>query len=499
MGSIHYEGNDNIHNTNPLDPEEFRNQAYKVVDFIADYYKNIEQFPVLSQVHPGYLRKTLTQQSAPDDPECLESILRDVDRYVVPGISHWQSPNFFAYFPSSSSSAGLVGEMLSTGFNVVGFNWVSSPAATELEMLVVDWFGEMLKLPKSFLFSGGGGGGGGGVLQGTTCEAILSTLVAARDQKLKVIGRDMFCKLVVYGSDQTHMSLQKAAQVAGFGEENFRVIKTTKSDSFGLSPTSLKMAIQSDIEKGFVPLYLCATIGTTSTNAVDPLDSLCEIAQQNGIWVHVDAAYAGSVCICPEFRHFLNGVEKANSFSLNAHKWFFTAPDCCCLWLKDPSALRNSLSVNPSYLENKATDSGEVVDYKDWQITLSRRFRAMKLWVVIKSYGVANLRMFLRSHVKMAKLFEELVGRDERFEVVVPRNFGLVCFRLLFSEIDKTNAMNLKLLERINKSGRAYMTHAMVAGMYLIRFSVGGTMTEERHVVTAWKLVQELANEIYLM
>lgn len=286
---------------------------------------------------------------------------------------------------------------------------------------------------------------------------------------------------------------------AGFGEENFRVIKTTKSDSFGLSPTSLKMAIQSDIEKGFVPLYLCATIGTTSTNAVDPLDSLCEIAQQNGIWVHVDAAYAGSVCICPEFRHFLDGVEKANSFSLNAHKWFFTAPDCCCLWLKDPSALRNSLSVNPSYLKNKATDSGEVVDYKDWQITLSRRFRAMKLWVVMKSYGVANLRMFLRSHVKMAKLFEELVGRDERFEVVVPRNFGLVCFRLSFSEIDKSNAMNLKLLERINKSGKAYMTHTMVAGMYLIRFSVGGTMTEERHVVSAWKLVQELADEIYLM
>ena len=286
---------------------------------------------------------------------------------------------------------------------------------------------------------------------------------------------------------------------AGFGEENFRVIKTTKSDSFGLSPTSLKMAIQSDIEKGFVPLYLCATIGTTSTNAVDPLDSLCEIAQQNGIWVHVDAAYAGSVCICPEFRHFLDGVEKANSFSLNAHKWFFTAPDCCCLWLKDPSALRNSLSVNPSYLKNKATDSGEVVDYKDWQITLSRRFRAMKLWVVMKSYGVANLRMFLRSHVKMAKLFEELVGRDERFEVVVPRNFGLVCFRLSFFEIDKSNAMNLKLLERINKSGKAYMTHAMVSGMYLIRFSVGGTMTEERHVVSAWKLVQELADEIYLM
>ena len=278
--------------------------------------------------------------------------------------------------------------------------------------------------------------------------------------------------------------------------ENFRVIKTTKSESFGLSPTSLKMAIQSDIQKGFVPLYLCATIGTTSTNAVDPLDSLCDIAQQNGIWVHVDAAYAGSACICPEFRHFMNGIEKANSFSLNAHKWFFSAPDCCCLWLKDSSALRNSLSVNPTYLKNRATDSGEVVDYKDWQITLSRRFRAMKLWVVMKSYGVANLRKFLRSHVKMAKIFEGLVERDERFEVAVPRNFGLVCFRLSLDEDQKSNMINLKLLEGINKTGRVYMTHAVVEGMYLIRFAVGGTMTEERHVVMAWKLVQEVAEKV---
>lgn len=284
--------------------------------------------------------------------------------------------------------------------------------------------------------------------------------------------------------------------ITGFSEENFRVIKTTKSESFELSPNSLKMAIQCDIEKGFVPLYLCATIGTTSTNAVDPLDSLCDIALQNGIWVHVDAAYAGSACICPEFRHFINGVEKANSFSLNAHKWFFSAPDCCCLWLKDPSALRNSLSVNPPYLRNRATDSGEVVDYKDWQITLSRRFRAMKLWVVMKSYGVANLRKFLRSHVKMAKLFEELVMKDERFEIVVPRNFGLVCFRLSFNEVDISNAINLKLLEEINKTGRAYMTHAVVEGMYVIRFAVGGTMTKEQHVVMAWKLVQELAEGV---
>ena len=342
-----------------------------------------------------------------------------MQKYIIPGITHWQSPNYFAYFPSSGSIAGFLGEMLSTGFNVVGFNWMSSPAATELECIVMDWLGEMLKLPKSFLFSGNGGG----VLQGTTCEAILCTLTAARDQMLSQVGREKMEKLVVYGSDQTHSAIQKAAKIAGINPMNIRAVKTTKSTSFGLCPKSLRDAVQADVQAGLVPFFLCATVGTTSTNAIDPIGPLCEVAKDYSIWVHVDAAYAGSACICPEFRHFIDGIEGVNSFTLNAHKWFFTTLDCCCLWVKDPSTLIKSLSTNPAYLRNKATDLKQVVDYKDWQITLSRRFRAMKLWLVLRSYGVANLRCFLRSHVKMAQLFEELVRLDNRFEVVAPENF----------------------------------------------------------------------------
>ncbi|KAH7855632.1 hypothetical protein Vadar_026958 [Vaccinium darrowii] len=282
------------HKLNPLEPEEFRRQGHMIIDFLADYYKNIEKYPVRSQVEPGYL-STRLPDSAPLDPKPIETIMKDVENHILPGITHWQSPNFFAHFPAGASIAGFMGEMISTGFNVVGFNWVSSPAVTELESMVMDWFGKMLQLPKSFLFSGGGGG----VLQGTTW--------------------------------------------------------------------------------------------TTSSTAVDPVGPLCNVAKRYNMWVHIDATYAGGALICPEFRHFIDGIEGANSFSLNAHKWFFTNLDCCCLWVKDSNALIKSLSTNPECLRNKATESNQVVDYKDWQIQLSRRFRTMKLWLVFRSYGVVNL------------------------------------------------------------------------------------------------------------
>ncbi|KAK6240361.1 Pyridoxal phosphate-dependent decarboxylase - like 5 [Theobroma cacao] len=491
---------------NPLNPDEFRRQGHMIIDFLADYYQNIEKYPVLSQVEPGYLRKLLPM-SAPYIAEPVEAILQDVEKHIIPGITHWQSPNYFAYFPSSGSVAGFLGEVLSTGFNVVGFNWISSPAATELESIVMDWLGQMLELPQRFLFTGNGGG----VIQGTTCEAMLCTLTAARDQMLSKIGRENIGKLVVYGSDQTHSAVAKAAKIVGIDPKNFRAIKTNKSTSFGLSPESLRFAITKDVETGLIPLYLCATVGTTSTTAVDPLRPLCDVAKEYGVWVHVDAAYAGSACICPEFRHFINGVEGANSFSLNAHKWFFTTLDCCCLWVKDPSTLTKSLSTNPEYLKNKASDSKQVVDYKDWQVTLSRRFRAMKLWLVLRSYGVANLRNFLRSHVKMAKRFEELLASDNRFEVVVPRYFATVCFRVLPSALCKiqnepcgkadhhvhqkhANEFNRKLLESINASGHMYMTHAQVEGIYMIRFAVGATLTEDKHVTKAWEVVREMVD-----
>ncbi|KAK7819705.1 tyrosine/dopa decarboxylase 2 [Quercus suber] len=401
-----------------------------IIDFLADYYRDVEKYPVLSQVEPGYLQKRLPK-STPHNPEPIETILQDVQEHIVAGLTHWQSPNFFAYFQCTSSMAGFLGEMLSTGFNVVGFSWIASPAATELETIVVDWLGEILELPKSFLFSGNGGG----VLQGTTCEAVLCTIVAARDQMLSQIGRENLLKLVVYASDQTHSAIQKAAQIAGIHPKNFRAIKTSKSTSYALSPDSLRAQIRKVVEAGLVPLFLCATVGTTPTAAIDPLDKLCAVAKEYGMWVHVDAAYAGSACICPEFRHFIHGVEDANSFSLNAHK------------------------------------------------------------VVLNHFGLLlpldNLRSFMRNHVKMANLFEGLVAKDKRFEIVVSRKFAMVCFRILPSALsdkvhkndkldivseEDANEANRKLLEFINMSGRVFMTHAVVEGVCVIRFAVGATL-----------------------
>ncbi|KAK4386458.1 Tyrosine/DOPA decarboxylase 5 [Sesamum angolense] len=287
---------------------------------------------------------------------------------------------------------------------------------------------------------------------------------------------------------------------------NFRAIATPKDNAFGLTAEAFRAAVESDIKSGLVPLFLCATIGTTSSTAVDPLAPLCEVAQEYGIWVHVDAAYAGSVCICPEYRHYLDGIENANSFSFNAHKWFLTTLDCCCLWVKDPRTLVKALSTYPEYLRNKASETKQVVDYKDWQITLSRRFRSLKLWLVLRSYGVANLRKFLRSHVQMAENFEGLIEMDKRFEVVVPRNFATVCFRISPAEFggnhegvsreEAANNFNSKLLESINGSGKIYMTHAVIGGGYLMRLAVGASLTENRHVILAWKVVQEHANAL---
>ena len=508
---------------NPLDTTEFKKQGHMIIDFLADYYENISNYPVLSQVEPNYLKKLLPS-FAPENPEPIETILEDYQKHIIPGITHWQSPNYFAYFPSSGSTAGFLGEMLSTGLNVVGFNWISSPAATELENVVIDWLGEILNLPKSFLFKGGGGG----VLLGTTCEGILGTLVVARDKILSKIGSENIGKLVVYGSDQTHCAVQKAAHIIGINPKNFRAIKTNKLNSFTLLPESLLSTIEKDLKNGLVPCYLCATVGTTSTTAIDPVRKLCNVAKDYGIWVHVDAAYAGSACICPEFRYLIDGVEDADSFSLNAHKWFLTNLDCCCLWLKDPNSLIKCLSTtNSDYLENSASDSKQVVDYKDWQVTLSRRFRALKVWFVLRSYGVDNLRNFLRSHVEMAKTFEGFVKMDNRFEIVVPRKLAVVCFRILpygkkvangkepngdvfvangkvtnggvkliSSEDVVANEINRKLLDSINGSGDVYMTHAMVEGVFVIRCAIGATLTEEMHVIKAWKVVQEHADVI---
>ncbi|WCJ43637.1 Tyrosine decarboxylase [Euphorbia peplus] len=477
----------------PLDPKTLSDESKLVTDFIVDYYNNIEKHPVQSQVQPGYLSSQISN-SAPYHPESLEQILKDVNDCILPGLTHWQSPNFFAYFPANASNAGLLGDMLCSGLNVVGFNWISSPAATELESHVIDLMGSMLKLPSSFLFSGNGGG----VLHGSTCEAIVCTLVAARDKALEMFGWDQITKLVVYASDQTHSTLHKGAKLVGIPSWNIRSIPTLVSNGFSLSPETLEEAIENDISSGFRPLFLCGTVGTTACGAVDPIKELGQIANKYNIWFHIDAAYAGSACICPEFRHYLDGVELADSISMNPHKWFLTNMNCCCLWLKQPHFLIESLSTSPEYLRNSATESNTVIDYKDWQLALSRRFIALKLWIVIRRHGLSNLMCHIRSDVMLAKRFETLVKMDKRFEIVVLRKFALVCFRLkpniMIGMSSDVNELNEKLLAAVNNSGRAFMIHGVVGDMYFIRCSIGSTLTEEKHVDALWNLIQTNAD-----
>ncbi|XP_062082738.1 tryptophan decarboxylase TDC2-like [Humulus lupulus] len=498
MGSLDLTSSDDSSSNDfkPLDVEEFRKQAHQMVDFIADYYTKIESYPVLSQVLPGFIRTRLPRM-APSQSEPLEAIYKDINSIIIPGMTHWLSPNFFAFFPATVSTASFLGEMLCTGFNAVGFNWLASPAMTELEMVVMNWLANMLQLPDTFFFSESGNGGG--IIQNTTSEAILVTLIAARDQALERIGVDDMRNLVVYSSDQTHSMFAKSSKIAGILPSNIRTIPTNLAGSFSLCPEKLRRMVQDDVAKGLVPLYLCATVGTTSTTAVDPVEILADVATDYGMWFHVDAAYGGSACICPEFRHYLNGIERVDSLSMSPHKWLLSCLDCCCLWVKRSDVLVKALSTNPEYLRNKLSESDSVVDYKDWQVGTGRRFKSIRLWLVLRCYGVENLQNHIRSDIRMAQQFEWLVRSDPRFEIVVPRRFALVCFRLNPNprdELGDTELLNRKLLDWLNSTGMLYMTHTRVGEVYMLRFAVGATLTEECHVIAAWKLIKDGADEL---
>jgi aromatic-L-amino-acid/L-tryptophan decarboxylase len=410
-----------------LDHDEFHRQGQQVIEsFVADYYARVPDYSVKPKVKPGFLRSQLpaTAPSRPE-PDALAAALSDIRELILQGLTHWQSPRHFA---TMSSNIGVLGEALTAGLNIVPFTWEASPAATELEMVVVDWLGKALHLPETLLLAGGGGG----TLLATSCEAILFTLVAARDRKLAEIGESRIGDLVVYCSDQTHYAFRKGAAIAGIRKANCRAIPTRREDMFALSPAMLKAVMQADVDAGLVPLFLCASIGTTRTTAVDPVPELCSVAAPHGVWVHVDAAYAGAALICPEFRHLADGVAAVDSLSMNPHKWLPANMDCCALWLKNPSARVAALGTDHDViLKDVAADRRDVVDYKDWSMTLARRFRALKMRLVLRCYGVEGLRDGVPTHVRMAATFENLVVRaDARFEIVAPRQFALVCFRL---------------------------------------------------------------------
>jgi len=468
-----------------MTPDEFRRYGRAVVDWIADYYERIEEFPVLSQARPGELRTALPPHP-PDIGEPFEAMLADVNRLILPGITHWQSPNFFAFFPANASPPAILGDLLSSGLGVQGMLWVTSPACTELETHVLDWVAQMLDLPEKFKSSGSGGG----VIQDSASSATLTALLAGRERATAYQSNQSGCdgRLVAYTSSHAHSSVEKAVKVAGLGQQNLRLIEV--DENYAMRPQALQRQIQADIQAGLVPCFVTATLGTTSSNAIDPLEVIGKICRENNIWLHVDAAMVGTAAICPEFRGMHAGLEWVDSYAFNPHKWMFTNFDCDCFFVADRSALIQTLSILPEYLRNQATESGAVIDYRDWHVPLGRRFRALKLWFVIRHYGVEGLRYHIRRHVELAQQFAAWVSAHPDFEIAAPAPFNLICFRHTGGD-----EINQRILERLNRSGKLYLSHTVLDGRYTLRLCVGQTHTEARHVQAAWQQIQEAAEK----
>lgn len=471
-----------------MTPEEFRRHGRAVVDWIADYYERVGSLPVLSRVQPGEIRASLPSEP-PQRGEAFEAILKDVDELILPGITHWQSPSFFAFFPANTSGPAILGELLSAGLGVQGMLWATSPACTELETHVLDWLVDMLDLPARFKSEGTGGG----VIQDSASSASLCALLAARERATNYESREGGCngRLVAYASNQAHSSIEKAVNIAGLGGRNLRLLEVDAD--FALRPAALSRQIEEDRRAGLVPCFVCATVGTTSSNALDPLPEIGRICREHGPWLHVDGAMSGTAALCPEFRYIHAGLEQADSYCFNPHKWMFTNFDCDCFYVADRTALVNALSVMPEYLRNVASESGEVFDYRDWQIPLGRRFRSLKLWFVIRHYGVEGLQYHIRRHVALAQQFAAWIEEHPAFELAVSPPLNLVCFRHLGGD-----DLNRRLLDRLNASGALYLTHTKLDGKYTLRFCIGQTHTEEEHVHRAWQQIQKTAADLEL-
>ena len=458
---------------------EFRESGKLLIDWLADYYEQVEKFPVLAQVKPGEVRASLPA-SPPQAGVGFDSILQELNSKIMPGVTHWQSPNFFAYFPANASEPSVLGDLISSGLGVQGMLWATSPACTELETQVLDWLAKMLALPDKFLSTSAGGG----VIQDSASSASLCAILAARERATNFKSNESGCReeLVGYTSTQAHSSIEKDIKVAGIGRTNLRLIGV--DEQFAMRPELLEKAIVEDKRAGRIPFFVCATVGTTSSLAFDPLPAIGEICEKHGIWLHVDAAMAGTAALCPEFRYVQNGLEFADSYCFDAHKWMFTNFDCTCFYVEDRETLTHSLSVAPEYLRNQATESGAVFDYRDWHVPLGRRFRALKLWFVIQHYGVEGLQFLVRRHVELAQKFLGWVRDDGRFEILAPAPLNLICLRLAGDD-----TLNEELLRRLNHSGKLYLSHTKLNGKYVLRFCVGQVRTEMRHVESAWNTI----------
>jgi aromatic-L-amino-acid/L-tryptophan decarboxylase len=470
-----------------MTPDEFRKYAHKLVEWMAGYMENVESYPVKSSVIPGGIFNRIPD-NPPAGPESFDSLLKDIDEIIMPGITHWQSPNFFAYFPANVSPPSILAEMLVSTLGAQCMIWETSPAAAELEEKMMIWLRDMIGLPSCFE----------GVIQDTASTATLAAIITAREKKSNFLinddGAEKGGTLKVYCSEQTHSSAEKAVKICGIGRKN--LVKIPVKEDFSMDPEMLKAAILQDKGKGHIPVCVVATIGTTGTASVDPLRAIGEICREHGLWLHVDAAMAGTALILPEFQWMLDGKEYIDSFVFNPHKWMFTNFDCTAYFVKDAGALIKTFEILPEYLKTRTR--GKVNDYRDWGVPLGRRFRALKLWSVIRSYGTEGLRKKIRSHISIAARLSEMIAQEADFEILAPVIICVVCFRYNpgRSNEDELNTLNENLNHRLNDSGKIYLSHTVLNGRYTLRMVTAQTNVTAEHVEKAWNLIKQTARSI---
>ena len=472
-----------------MTPEEFRTHGHALIDWIADYVAGVEERPVSAAVEPGWVRAQLPDHP-PTDPEAFDAVMTDVDEIVVPGLTQWQHPSFFAYFPANASFPSILGELLSAGLGVQGMSWVTSPACTEVETLMLDWMRELLDLPERF---DSRSANGGGVIQGTASEATLVAILSARWRATggAVNADGDTAALVAYTTSQAHSSIEKGLRIAGIGSDRIRIVP--HDDAFAMRPDALAEMIAADRAAGLVPFFVCSARGTTSSMAFDPTPAIGEICAREDIWLHVDAAMSGIAALAPEFRWVNDGMDHADSYCTNPHKWMGVNFDCDLYWTADRTALLGALSILPEYLRSAAAETGAVIDYRDWQIPLGRRFRALKLWFAIRCDGVASFQEMIRRHVDLAQELAAWAADDERFEIVAPHPLNLVCLRVRGDDPVAADAATDALIEAANATGEVLFTRTVLDGRSVLRFSIGARATERRHVEAAWRLLTDLA------
>ena len=460
-----------------MDKESFRKYGHEFIDWVADYLDNVSEYPVMSQVKPGEIKMKLPLEP-PEKGQSMESLFNDFKEIILPGLSHWQHPSWFAYFPANNSPPSILAELLTASIGAQCMLWQTSPAAAELEEVVMEWLRLMLGLPDEMT----------GTIHDTASTATLCALLTAREKATDFRSNDTGLKepLIVYASEETHSSIEKGVKIAGYGKENLRYIPS--DDNYAMIPEKLEEAIQRDIKKGLLPACVVATIGTTSAGAVDPLEEIGKICQKYDLWLHADAAYAGTAALLPEKKWILKGTEYTDSFVFNPHKWMFTNFDCSAYFVRDPGILIRTFEIHPEYL--KTGKDAVVKNFRDWGIPLGRRFRALKLWFVIRHYGVEGLQKMIKEHLRLAQLFKEWVQQSKQFELMAPVHFGLVCFRLNDGgDESHLRDINKNLMEKLNATGKLYLTHTLLKDKYVLRFAIGQRTTQEVHIRQAWDLI----------